>query len=43
MSSEWKCKACDNDSHDVCEVFLVTSGNVSYCTCECNKKDDNLD
>jgi len=37
-SKKWKCKSCHDNLHDVCEVFLVVSGNVSYCSCDCNKK-----
>ena len=40
--NDWKCKSCQDGSHDVCDVFQVTLGNVSYCTCDCNKKKDNL-
>ena len=40
-SEKWKCKPCHGDSHDVCEVFLVTAGKVSYCACDCNKKSNN--
>jgi hypothetical protein len=39
-SDKWKCKPCNDNVHDGCEVFLVVSGNISYYSCDCNKKTD---